>query len=351
RMATEIIQPTPDVWDRFVEEQNGHILQTSRWGALKEAFGWRAELVALADGGRICAGALVLFRPLPLGLGSIAYIPRGPVVDWSDGATVQALLSAIDERARRQGAILLKVEPDERDTVEMRERLTALGFRESPQTVQPPRTILIDISDVQGDPEGDDEVLMRMSGTCRRKVRVAYRKNIKVRECGVEDVATYARLANVTGERNDFGVHSEAYYRKAYELFAPEHAALLMASYDGKDVAGLFVFAFGRTAWYFYGASSNEERNRMPTYALQWEAMNWARARGCTVYDMWGIPDAPEEQLEAEFQHRQDGLWGVYGFKRGFGGEVVRAVGAWDRIYRPLLGRAYDVAIRLRGLG
>src|SRR5690606_18704631 len=118
----------------------------------------------------------------------------------------------------------------------------------------------IDISDVQGDPEGDDEVLMRMSGTCRRKVRVAYRKNIKVRECGVEDVATYARLANVTGERNDFGVHSEAYYRKAYELFAPEHAALLMASYDGKDVAGLFVFAFGRTAWYFYGASSNEDR-------------------------------------------------------------------------------------------
>lgn len=86
----------------------------------------------------------------------------------------------------------------------------------------------------------------------------------------------------------------------------------------------------------------------MPTYALQWEAMNWARARGCTLYDMWGVPDASEEQLEAEFQERQDGLWGVYGFKRGFGGEVVRAVGAWDRIYRPLMARAYDAAIRLR---
>jgi lipid II:glycine glycyltransferase (peptidoglycan interpeptide bridge formation enzyme) len=74
----------------------------------------------------------------------------------------------------------------------------------------------------------------------------------------------------------------------------------------------------------------------MPTYALQWEAMRWAKSRGCRVYDLWGIPDADEETLEAEFTDRSDGLWGVYRFKRGFGGEVVRYTGLWETSLHPL---------------
>jgi lipid II:glycine glycyltransferase (peptidoglycan interpeptide bridge formation enzyme) len=101
------------------------------------------------------------------------------------------------------------------------------------------------------------------------------------------------------------------------------------------------VFAWGKTAAYFYGASSDEERQRMPTYAVQWAAIRWAKARGCQVYDMWGIPDAVEEELEASFTERTDGLWPVYRFKRGFGGEIKRTVGAADRVYNPLLGRLY----------
>ena len=95
-----------------------------------------------------------------------------------------------------------------------------------------------------------------------------------------------------------------------------------MAEYEGRPLAGLMVFARGSRSWYFYGASNDEERNRMPTYLLQWEAMRWAKARGCSEYDLWGIPDADEEALEAGFASRSDGLWGVYRFKRGFGGTI-----------------------------
>ena len=87
----------------------------------------------------------------------------------------------------------------------------------------------------------------------------------------------------------------------------------------------------------------------MPTYALQWEAIRWARERGCTRYDLWGIPDEDEAKLEAEFQTRSDGLWGVYGFKRGFGGEVLRTVGAWDRVYNPLIYAGYKAVLAGRG--
>lgn len=348
-MSPHLSPPDPAAWDAFVEARGGHILQTSRWGALKRAFGWQDALVAFGRGDDIAAGALVLTRRLPLRLGTIAYVPRGPIVDWEDEAATGALLAALADHARRQRAVLLKLEPDLPDSPAMRERLAAMGLVESPQTVQPPRTILIDVEGPQGDVESDDDAtLMRMSGSTRRKIRQAYRKGIQVRRGGAADVDSFAQLAEVTGERNAFGVHSAEYYRRAAELFAPEHATLLMASYQGIDVAGLFAFALGKMAWYFYGASSNRERNRMPTYALQWEAIRWARERGCAVYDLWGVPDADEPALEAAFQQRQDGLWGVYGFKRGFGGEVMRTIGAWDLPLRPLLYRLYALAMRRR---
>ncbi|MBE0696469.1 MAG: peptidoglycan bridge formation glycyltransferase FemA/FemB family protein, partial [Anaerolineaceae bacterium] len=68
----------------------------------------------------------------------------------------------------------------------------------------------------------------------------------------------------------------------------------------------------------------------MPAYLLQWQAMRWAKAHGCSEYDLWGVPDEDEETLEAGFEKRADGLWGVYRFKRGFGGTLVRTAGAWD---------------------
>ena len=81
----------------------------------------------------------------------------------------------------------------------------------------------------------------------------------------------------------------------------------------------------------------------MPTYALQWAAIQWAKAKGCTSYDLWGAPDHDEDVLEADFTERSDGLWGVYRFKRGFGGQLKRAVGAWDRVYRPGLYQLYKL--------
>jgi len=101
------------------------------------------------------------------------------------------------------------------------------------------------------------------------------------------------------------------------------------------------VFAYGTRAWFLFGGSSNTERNRMPTYLLQWEAMRWAANRGCLEYDLWGAPDADMDTLEDNFQHRTDGLWSVYRFKRGFGGELMRSAGAWEKVYMPGFYRLY----------
>ena len=81
----------------------------------------------------------------------------------------------------------------------------------------------------------------------------------------------------------------------------------------------------------------------MPTYLIQWAAIQWAKQQGCTRYDLWGIPDTDPQTLEAEFKNRNDGLWGVYRFKRGFGGKYVKTIGAFDYVYNPLLYKLYKL--------
>lgn len=313
----------PDSWENFLSRHpQAHLLQSSLWGQLKSEFGWDAVHLTKGD-----TGAQVLFRRLPLGF-SVAYIPRGPV-----GPNFADLLPELDRVCRARRAIVLKIEPDAWEDEEA--GAVPVGFQPSTHSIQPPRTITIDL---RGD---EDVVLARMKQKTRYNIRLGLRKGVVVRESG--DLETFNRLMETTGERDAFGVHSAAYYRRVYELFKPhEMCELLIAEAEGTPLAALMVFARGERAWYFYGASSNEYRNLMPTYVLQWEAMRWARQRGCTEYDLWGIPDADEETLEAEFSGRSDGLWGVYRFKRGFGGVIRRTAGPFDRIYNPLLYRLYQ---------
>jgi peptidoglycan pentaglycine glycine transferase (the first glycine) len=335
-----IIQTQSTAWNAFVRAHpRAHALQLSTWGTLKSAFGWSAARVALQEDGTIIGGAQILLRPLPLRLGTMAYLPMGPLA--LSHADTTLLWQAIDQTAKAHGARFLKWEPGifTANPPDFR----ALGFRPSPQTIQPPGTILIDLT------ADTDAILARMNQGTRRKIRQGDKKGVRFYEGTTADVADFNRIINTTGNRNDFGVHDSAYYEKAFELFAPtDEVKLFMAAHEDDILAGIMVFAVGDGAWYLYGASSSVKRNLMATYGVQWQAIQWAKAKGCTYYDLWGIPDADEATLEAEFKERSDGLWGVYGFKRGFGGDIVRSVGAWDKVYNSLVYTAYQTALKLR---
>ncbi len=340
-MPYSSITPPPEAWDSFVAAHpRAHLLQLSAWGVLKAGFGWQPERVALVDDrGTIVAGAQILFRRLPYRLGTLAYIPYGPLVDWSNRELVRSLISAIDRTAKKRRAALLKIEPGFRlSDVD----LAAYGFRPSPQTVQPPRTVVLDIS-------GDEEaILARMNQGTRRNIRKSEKFEVQIRTGTRAEVSSFNRLLAETGGRDEFGVHTPVYYEFAYNIFASQgRAALILGSYAGQDLAGIMVFAVGDWAWYLYGASSGAERQRMASYGVQWAGIQWARSKGARWYDMYGIPDADPETLEAQFETRDDGLWGVYRFKRGWGGEVLRSVGAWDRVYNPIIYAAYKRRVQV----
>jgi lipid II:glycine glycyltransferase (peptidoglycan interpeptide bridge formation enzyme) len=302
-----------------------HLLQSPAWGTLKSQFGWRADFVPLV--GRP-EPALMLFRRLPLGQ-TLAYVPKGPAINWLDAASVGAALLQLRHHAQKQGAIFLRVEPDTPDRDLVRAEFLHRGFRPA-KAIQPRHSLVIDLQ------ANEDDILGRMKSKTRYNIRLAGRKGVTVRTGSAKDVAVFHQLSQVTSDRNAFGVHSLAYYQAAFEAFSPPERSLLLAEYENQPLAGVMVFGQDERAYYLYGASNNQHRNLMPTYAVQWAAMQWAKAQGYLAYDLWGIPDAPEAELEAHFKARSDGLWGVYRFKRGFGGRFERSVGAFDFVFKPL---------------
>lgn len=320
-------------WKQFFDRHpDAHLLQTAEWGELKAAFGWDA-LRLVCDG----YGAQILFRRLPFGY-TLAYIPK-PILD--SHAASQIFWEEVASLCRQRRAVFLKVEPDawlagtpSAVAPSPGKTLGGMTFRTSAFHIQPPRTLVVDLKGTE------DDILARMKQKCRYNIRLAEKKGVSVRPW--DDLPAFHRLIQMTGARDAFGVHSLDYYRHAYELFHPTgNCELLVAEYEHQPLVALMAFRHGPRAWYLYGASTERERNRMPAYLLQWEAMRWARAAGCQEYDLWGVPDAEESVLEASFETRRDGLWGVYRFKRGFGGELRRAVQAVDVVFNPLLYQLY----------
>jgi len=329
-------------WDAFVAAHpNGSILQTTAWAALKNKFNWKSQRVWMRKDGKLVAGAQILFRSKALGLIKIGYIPHGPLVDWQNDEQVEVLLNQIDHACYQRRAGLVKMEPLLWQADMPKDNWVSLcekhEIEPNTDTIQPPNTVVIDLQSEL------DDIMKRMKSKTRYNIRLSGRKDIVVRQGSSEDIHIFNGLMQVTGQRDGFGIHDPMYYKTAFDLFAPDgHLALFIAEFEDRPLAAIMVSAFGNKAIYLYGASSNEERQRMPTYALQWQAIQWAKEQGCTSYDLWGIPDATQEELEAGFAERHDGLWGVYRAKRGYGGEVKRTVGAADRIYNKNVQKLYQ---------
>ncbi|MEW6400330.1 MAG: peptidoglycan bridge formation glycyltransferase FemA/FemB family protein [Chloroflexota bacterium] len=329
-------------WNQFLQNHpNAHLLQTGEWGELKSAFGWDAVRVVNGE-----VGAQILFRRLPLGF-TVGYLPKGPVcseqlsvISHQSSVVSEQFWSEVHSVCKQHRAIFLKIEPNvwEDSPLSILHLSSFIlhpsSFILSKHNIQPPRTIIINVE------ESEEQILARMKQKTRYNIRLAEKKGVTVRAW--DDLAAFHKMMLLTGERDGFGVHSLEYYQRAYNLLHPKDMCeILLAEFEGKPLAALMVARSGDQAYYLYGASTDEERNRMPTYLLQWEAVRWAKARGCDEYDLWGVPDADEATLEANFEKRRDGLWGVYRFKRGFGGELKRAAQALDRVYHPLLYKLY----------
>ena len=355
----------PQAWDRaLLRLPNPHLLQSWSWGAFKSRHGWRANRFLFREAGQTVAAAALLCRPVPRLPWAVCYVPKGPLLDWTDTALAARVLTELVALARRQGAILLKIDPDvyyaeaapsfsprPANAAQVARLLKERGWRFSSEQIQFRNTVLLDLR------PSEEELLAAMKQKTRYNVRLAARRGVVVRRISAAETPaqidgalhTFYGLYLETSRRDGFLIRSPAYYLDVWRTFLEEGAAhLLLAEVEGEALAGLMLFTFGQTAWYLYGASSGRRRKYMPNQLLQWTAIQQARAAGCTLYDLWGAPDRLDES---------DPMWGVYRFKLGLGGQLARGLGAWDfpvrrtayRLYTLLMPRYLDWQRRRHG--
>jgi len=343
---------TGNIWNEIISKlPDPHFLQTYEWGQVKAKYGWQPIYLVWDEQGKmkeerndlssfifpVQAACLVLKRTAFRRF-SIFYAPKGPVMDWTNESLRKRVLDDLHSFAKKQGAIFLKLDPDvvlgrgvpasvdevtENSGQAVMSDLKHRGWVESSDQIQFRNTVMVDLS------ASEEDILMRMKQKTRYNVRLAEKKGVTVRAGSVDDLPMLYKMYAETSVRDGFVIRDEGYYMVVWKTYmsnvggqrSEPSAVPLIAEVDGEAVAAIFLFMFAGRGYYVYGMSRNAHREKMPTYLLQWAAMKHAKSHGCLTYDLWGAPDVFDES---------DSMWGVYRFKEGLGGDVVRTLGAYD---------------------
>jgi lipid II:glycine glycyltransferase (peptidoglycan interpeptide bridge formation enzyme) len=321
-------------WDDWVAAApGGHHLQTSGWGYVKAAAGWRATRILVRDRGRILGGCQLLARGVPL-LGAIAYVPRGPLLASRDPAVLDAVLAALRQHARRHRILLLKIQPPV-DRPDLPELLRSRGLVASSLHTAPVASVVVDVGSAP-----DEETLFRaLHSTTRRRVRQAGKHGVTIRSGTSDDLPILQDSIEATARRRGFAPYSADYYQRLWKVFGESgHARLLIAEHDGTPLSAALLIAFGDRILYKIGGWRGTDGS--PPGAnelLHWTAIIGARTAGYRYYDFEGIPlDVAREALAGNRAVRH----GVAFFKLGFGGDVVVYPGTYDLLPDGLTGRA-----------
>jgi lipid II:glycine glycyltransferase (peptidoglycan interpeptide bridge formation enzyme) len=356
--------------------QSASFLQTPAWGEVKsewrrESLGWFRRDDPGADE-RLIGVGLVLYRQLPVVGKSLAYLPEGPVLDWSD-TEVGDSLGALARHVRRQGAFGLRigppvavrtwsavtvkqaiadesarrlgdVDPDSDDKVggDLVDALRAAGWRQQAADEgfavgQPQYVFQIPLSGRTA-----DDVLAGMNQLWRRNIKKAGKEGVVVEHAGADRLPDFHRLYVETARRDGFTPRPLAYFQTMFDALLredPDRIRLYLAHHDGDLLAATTWVRVGGHVWYSYGASSTAKREVRGSNAVQWQMISDAIAAGADVYDLRGITDT----LDPDDPHV-----GLIQFKVGTGGQAVEYVGEWDLPLNPLLYKAFQLYMARR---
>ena len=324
-----ITEKTLPEYEAFVQSHpKGNFAQSYLWGKQKPMWQWDAIAVRGEDGA-IRGSLAVMTRKVP-GIGrTLMYGCRGPVCDLDDRETFSQLLDGAKALAKKYKSYVIKIDPDvPSSNTAFSSMLESFGFRAKEggknfEAIQPRYVFRLN---VEGKTE--EELLANFHQKWRYNIRLAERKGVTVRICGKEMVPAFSDLMLTTGVRDGFVTRKPEYFAAMLDNLG-EHARLYMA-FDPSDtpIAGTLAIHYGDKVWYLYGASSNEHRNLMPNYLLQWRMIQWAVETNCRIYDFRGVSGDVSED---------NPLYGLFRFKQGFGGDFTEFVGEMDLVLSPVI--------------
>ena len=328
-----------EAYKKFLESNDRcNFQQSLEWGKVKTA--WKNEVVLSMNKNNEIVGAIsVLIRKIPI-FGNFMYVSRGPICDIHDEEILRDLTDGLKELAKRYKAFTLKWEPDiKSDDTEFKKIAKKLGFslkedaKDFSEGIQPRYVFRLDLKG-----KTEDEIFAAFHQKTRYNIRLATKKGVVIKEGTREDLKDFHKIMEVTGKRDDFMIRPLSYFEKMYDELAPEHFRLMMAYYEDKPISGIVDIIYGNKIWYLYGASSNEHRNLMPNYLLQWNMIQYSIQHKKDMYDFRGVVGVVDES------HPQ---YGLYRFKKGFNAEFTEFVGELYINYKPLRYKLYKFSEKM----
>ena len=330
----EFLNELSEEYEEFVRTSStGHLFQSYYWHLVKN--NWKWDVIILRDDDdKIRASLAVLTRTVPCTPYTMMYAPRGPVFRDGDYEALELLKEGIKTLGKKNKAYVLKVDPDIPDTdTAFIDTMKRIGFRQLPEAlafehIQAQHVIRLDIKD-----KTEDQILADFKSKTRYNIRLAMRHGVEAVRCDRNKIDDFYNLMKTTGERDGFGIRSKEYLLRIYDALG-EHGTMIIAYHDGIPLAGGIFGSYGPVALYLYGASSNEKRNLMAPYLVQWEAIRFAKERGADIYDFRGVPKNGEDN-----EH----VGGLYRFKTGFCSDVTHFCGEFDYVFKPAAYKMVDV--------
>ena len=308
-----------------------NLFQSPEWEEFKLATGYQKSY-------RI-DGVLVLQKNLPFGR-TMLYSPmvseQGLAgIQNSELRIKQEFINQIKVLAKKFNAIFYRLEFDMSTKEANGQRPTANGFIKSFEEMQPEHTLILDIS------KSEEEILAQMKPKGRYNIKVAEKSGVKIIE--ERDINSFFSLYSAMAKRHNITYRGREYFQKLFDITHKKDYSKVFTAYIANPkiqetnpkqnsnfnnqipIASVIISFYGNRATYLFGGSSDEYRNIMAPYLLQWTAILEAKKRDCTEYDFFGI--APQNMPNHPWR-------GVTDFKKKFGGEEVELLGSWDLVLK-----------------
>ena len=322
-------------WDKFISQvPGGSYFQSSLWACLRATLGWRCIRLTIQQHDTLVAGAQILIRRLPM-IGSIAYVPNGPLITTNESALHEILIDRIFRIVKNHQILHIVIQPP-REGFVYDQLLAKKGFQPASITVVPTATLIIDLT------KQEEDILLQMKRNTRQKIRRSQRKGITVRDGCREDISSFYQLLRKTSDRGHFPIYPKSYFQELWRIFHPkDHFKLFIAQLNNEIVSALLLLTFGDTAGPKYCCWSGRYSDHSPNEGLHWEAIRWAKSYGFKYYDFEGIDRNCAVQIKEGNSSSRSQFSSYTKFKLGFGGAVEINPPGYEYMPNPTLSFIY----------
>lgn len=316
-------------WDDLIAaDPHSGFMQSSHWAAFKRRQGFQSTQMIVGDGAHLLGGAIG-YAAREEGRDGWLHMPHGPVLPWQDPELSRRCLQLLVEKSRElspdYNVMGMRIQPG----LPLPVPASLRAFRRAPFDLLPDQTICLNLE------KDEQQLLESMHPKCRYNIRLATKRGVRVREeVSQTALRSFYKIMLEAGDRDDFFVEPLSFFQDLLDVLPEGMVRLFLVEHEDDVLATILMIQFGGRATYLYGGTSNQKRNLMAGYAVQWQAIQAARAAGCSTYDFYGyVPPGYLDHPYARFSK----------FKLQFGGQPERSIGAMDLTFTD---RLTDAVIR-----